>query len=383
MKDWHATFKGWQLFLLVTLLFLASYYVVNQRYDRFYRINDINNDNRAIIEQYLSKKDQEYLVENQISITHLLNYMPYSGFDIHNYKYYEILIADGEYKGSNLVTVGNKLVKKLNDEFNSNQEEIAKYLVSNKLLSAYLEKDIFNYDHRKDYIILKKLYNANGYVDDFESYHSTLASRGFKDAEISQFFQTATKYYSQDSLKILMTRASDQNTVLVDNPSKNTLTLSDNQFIGSYVPSNLVLIEGIQRSHYDMYLKKDAYEALRTMLKDMGKLSDDLVVHKAYVPYKSETNLPGYNEFQLGNTISFTHLDLGFNNFAQSQQAAWLEENAYKYGFVIRYDHDKASITNHTYDAHIYRYVGKDVANKLHENKQSLEEYNIQNEEKK
>lgn len=34
MKDWHATFKGWQLFLLVTLLFLASYYVVNQRYDR-------------------------------------------------------------------------------------------------------------------------------------------------------------------------------------------------------------------------------------------------------------------------------------------------------------------------------------------------------------
>ena len=139
MKDWHAAFKGWQLFLLVTLLFLASYYVVNQRYDRFYRINDINNDNRAIIEQYLSKKDQEYLVENQISITHLLNYMPYSGFDIHNYKYYEILIADGEYKGSNLVTVGNKLVKKLNDEFNSNQEEIAEYLVSNKLLSAYLD----------------------------------------------------------------------------------------------------------------------------------------------------------------------------------------------------------------------------------------------------
>ena len=28
MKDWHAAFKGWQLFLLVTLLFLASYYVV-------------------------------------------------------------------------------------------------------------------------------------------------------------------------------------------------------------------------------------------------------------------------------------------------------------------------------------------------------------------
>ncbi|MBM6800570.1 hypothetical protein H7U28_17490, partial [Coprobacillus cateniformis] len=47
--------------------------------------------------------------------------------------------------------------------------------------------------------------------------------------------------------------------------------------------------------------------------------------------------------------------------------------------FILRYPKEKASITNHTYDPHIYRYVGKGLAKSLHESDLTLEEYQSQN----
>ena len=51
--------KSWHLYVLATLCFLFAFTSLNMKYDRFYRVNGIDNDNRSLIEKYLDKEEQE------------------------------------------------------------------------------------------------------------------------------------------------------------------------------------------------------------------------------------------------------------------------------------------------------------------------------------
>ena len=46
--------KRWHLYLIVTLCFVMAFVAINRKYDRFYRVNGINNDNRALIEMLVN-----------------------------------------------------------------------------------------------------------------------------------------------------------------------------------------------------------------------------------------------------------------------------------------------------------------------------------------
>ena len=52
-----------------------------------------------------------------------------------------------------------------------------------------------------------------------------------------------------------------------------------------------------------------------------------------------------------------------------------MEENAHKFGFIIRYPKDKENITGYNYEPWHLRYVGHELASELHNNNLSLEEY--------
>ena len=52
-----------------------------------------------------------------------------------------------------------------------------------------------------------------------------------------------------------------------------------------------------------------------------------------------------------------------------------MKDNAYKYGFILRYPKGKEHITGFKYEPWHYRYVGKDVAKYIYENNLTLEEY--------
>ena len=53
----------------------------------------------------------------------------------------------------------------------------------------------------------------------------------------------------------------------------------------------------------------------------------------------------------------------------------WLENNAYKYGFIIRYPKDKEFITGYEFENWHIRYVGNEAAKIIHDNNLTLEEY--------
>lgn len=60
----------------------------------------------------------------------------------------------------------------------------------------------------------------------------------------------------------------------------------------------------------------------------------------------------------------------------ESDTILWLQEHAWEYGFIVRYPEGKEDLTGHGFEPWHLRYVGKDVAEFLHDNDLCLEEFN-------
>ena len=82
---------------------------------------------------------------------------------------------------------------------------------------------------------------------------------------------------------------------------------------------------------------------------------------------------PGFSEHQLGLAIDVNDM---WASFADTKEGKWLEENCYKYGFILRYPSYGSEIsTGYEYEPWHIRYVGKKLAKKLHFSGSTLEEY--------
>lgn len=81
---------------------------------------------------------------------------------------------------------------------------------------------------------------------------------------------------------------------------------------------------------------------------------------------------PGYSEHQTGLAIDVNYAD---DSFAETPEAAWLAENCYKYGFIIRYPKGKEAITGYQYESWHVRYLGVETATAVYNSGLTLEEY--------
>ena len=77
---------------------------------------------------------------------------------------------------------------------------------------------------------------------------------------------------------------------------------------------------------------------------------------------------PGHSEHQTGLAFDvcatgYACISSGFNGTAP---ANWLANNAYKYGFILRYPSGKSNETGYMYESWHFRYVGTDLAKKLY-----------------
>lgn len=61
--------------------------------------------------------------------------------------------------------------------------------------------------------------------------------------------------------------------------------------------------------------------------------------------------------------------------FAYTNEALWLEQNAHRFGFVLRYPAGKEPVTGCTYEPWHLRYVGPGVASYMYRHNLSLEEF--------
>ena len=93
---------------------------------------------------------------------------------------------------------------------------------------------------------------------------------------------------------------------------------------------------------------------------------------KAYSQTKLTVQVPGYSEHETGLAIDFSNE----GHYDENKKIwQWLKNNAYKYGFILRYPEDKYEITKIDYEPWHYRYVGKKAAKEITSKNLTLEEY--------
>jgi len=80
----------------------------------------------------------------------------------------------------------------------------------------------------------------------------------------------------------------------------------------------------------------------------------------------------GTSEHQIGIAVDINEDSL---HSSSDEVYDWLNQNAYKYGFIIRYPDNKTDITGVIYEPWHYRYVGVEAATEIYHRDICLEEY--------
>ena len=165
-----------------------------------------------------------------------------------------------------------------------------------------------------------------------------------------------------------------------------------------YNPNKLVKVKIKTGGDKKIYLEKKTYKQIKKLLKKMNKcFSTEIVIDSGYRPFLYQENLlndllkekgeeaykslalPGYSEHQSGLSVDVGFYkngkyDAKFKVDDYIKEFKWLEENAYKYGFIIRYPKDKENITGYIYEPWHLRYIGE-KAEFLTKQNLTLEEY--------
>lgn len=90
-----------------------------------------------------------------------------------------------------------------------------------------------------------------------------------------------------------------------------------------------------------------------------------------------ETQPTGHSEHETGLALDILCSENPNMTISQEQEPGniWLQENCWKYGFLLRYPREKESITEISYEPWHFRYVGKRAAKFLYKHNLSLEEF--------
>ena len=180
--------------------------------------------------------------------------------------------------------------------------------------------------------------------------------------------------------------------------NKNNLLKED------YVPENLVEIheptgEKIDKSYINR-LNKTAYEFFKIMQKEALKQGYEIFIDSSYRTYEYqklvfEKNVeehgiehakkyvapPGGSEHQTGLACDVIARRNGImieKSSDEDPELIWMKENAYKFGYILRYPKDKEQITGFNYERWHYRFVGPEISIYMRENNiETLEEYHL------
>ncbi len=162
-----------------------------------------------------------------------------------------------------------------------------------------------------------------------------------------------------------------------------------------YKPKDLVSvnIEFLPEStEEERYMTKESAKALEELVDAASKDGVYLCGLSGYRSYKTQKSLyeynvetqgksysdkyvakPGASEHQLGEAM-----DLATSSGWISEgcpESNWIANNAYKYGFIVRYESGKEDITGYNYEPWHVRYVGSEMSEKIYNDGITLEEF--------
>ena len=358
--DNHIKWKRIGLIIIVLIIFFLCFDNINKNYDPLSRYEYSTDENREIMLKYLTQKDINFVISQKLKPEDFMPYIELENFDVRN-------------------TVWYNKAKSYQDASND-------YIIN--FVNQY--KDII------------KKENFEGIISNY-TYSS-----------IEEFYTNGDPYHSKSKLVL--------------HPDALNTLIDNNTTLYKYVPKDLITIshEEIPMVNYvdnfqAIQVRNEVKEPLLKMcdsLKSMNGITcGNLILVQGFVSYEQQVDLyskalmdygndtysfytdqPGHSEYQLGYTVRFelakNDYDAQLSAYQQkitsgeitegtpfyTAQEMWLMENAYKYGFIIRYPYNKQDNTGKYHQRFTLRYVGIDIAEKIHEQGITLDEMVFENE---
>jgi D-alanyl-D-alanine carboxypeptidase len=176
-----------------------------------------------------------------------------------------------------------------------------------------------------------------------------------------------------------------------------------NMLDSSYVPLKMYVVDENEGNFHQFkdaslkpMLRSDIKEYVDKLINDAQGLGLPIIVDSGYRSYNYQqvvldalikekgdeafklVALPGASEHQTGLAIDFAYYENGIYNDdvkENDKEAIWLKNNAWKYGFILRYPKGKENVTGYNFEPWHFRFVGLKLAKYLFKNDLTLEEY--------
>lgn len=291
-------------------------------------------------------------------------------------------------------------------------------IIDNAYYSDYLKQEISKDSFKVDYLELY-LCRTNLTDDEFLLYDRLIA-KGYTKEEVNTLFKEL-KYQYQLTPLLVFDKMTDLKTYIDDckmnsddddqkhfklknnylypyqsvkpaiNIGQADVLVTKKHDLGEYVPEKLVPLSYRYASD-GVEIDNLAYEDFIALCDDMMEHDVPIYALNGYRSYERQSKIyssyenpkeadentfrPGFGESQTG--LSLTVVDSekeDLSEFGTSDAYKYLEENAHRFGFIIRYPEGKEYVTGYEGMPYQIRYVGKDLASAIHKSGLTFEEY--------
>lgn len=255
------------------------------------------------------------------------------------------------------------------------------FLLYNRLLDEGYESDqlenLFNnlyFYELTPLLVFDYQWDENPYIDDCKNNRET-------NSEAS--FTLSSSYYTLYKLQYDITDPSNTNVLvnstygLASDYVPNALVELDSQFGVNGVQLQQeasdafvkFVVDGINNNHYFYatvgYRNYETQESAYSSL--LASMSEDEADKNGF--------RAGHSEHQTGLAVNVTATYETDVSFKDSQTYQWMKENCASYGFINRYPDEKSIITGNSDESDHFRYVGKDLAQKIVASNLTYDEY--------
>jgi len=258
-----------------------------------------------------------------------------------------------------------------------NKEEVSNIINLSKENINYLLENNYN-EYIKEYI--KEKYYIDKNLQRYIDYQKENTSKN-----VSEIISIVN--VNKDKEEYTQTKASDT--------TKKELILANkyNYLDKDYKPENIIEIPS-RYAYSDNYVPEEILNYYKEMFNAAEQDGVDLIISSAYRSYEEQeetydyykkqkgeeyakkyASLPGYSEHQTGLAFDILTTGVLTDDFEKTKEFEWLQENSYKYGFILRYPKGKENITGYDYESWHYRYVGKEAAQKIKKENITFDEY--------
>lgn len=349
------------LFVIALIaLFMGCYTIMNRHFDELARYPyELSEQQRKEVLSHLNTEEINYLVSQKIKPEQFLPFIDVNGFDLNNTLWYDTAYQT------------QKPAKKDKDKEN------------------------------KEYII--------SFIN---RYHDQMEYSKLKDMLSNYSYNVLTRFFDEGDAFIT-------NAQLISKPAEKYTLIKGKKTLYTYEPRDLVSVNNLPHTSMvknanDIVVKKEIVKPLEELCaaaKEINqKACGDMQLVAGYISYEDQITLyekaktlygkdvslywdvPGQSEYQLGYSVQLLPNELKPDvdknkedkgkekapSESEREQEIWLKDNAYKYGFIIRYPKQKENVTGKKYQAYTLRYVGKELAKTMHDDNLALEEINLE-----